>query len=455
MTSTTLGSPSTFIGAPVSESDRIILLDSLRGIALCGILLMNIPGFALPFVQILDPSIRNELSGPNFFAYYIVELVLEGSQRAIFTMLFGASMLLFLNRLERNVDGLMVAEYYFRRQLWLLGFGLFNAYILLWFWDILYPYAIFGMLLFPFRRLAPKALLIAAGVCLLMMMVRENVNFYRDKGVIQRGEAVAAIDTTKVKLTDTQKEDLQAMQGMKGETSREAKEKNIKKNERKVLGSYPELYEAHSARSFRLETVGIFNFLFWDVLLFMFIGMAFYKTGIMMGNHPAKTYWFLFIVGLGVGLPLSYVRLQPMFEHQFNFYLIAKNEHFEFYELSRVFRSLGIFGLIMLMYKSGWFNWLFLLVRPVGQMAFTNYLMQSFLCGLIFYGVGFGLFGKLQRYELYYVVLGVWIFQIISSHLWLRYFQFGPLEWVWRSLTYWKKQPIRRSGPNISQNAIA
>ena len=229
MTSTTLASPSTFIGAPISESDRIILLDSLRGIALCGILLMNIPGFALPFAQVLDPSIRNELSGPNFYAYYIVELVLEGSQRAIFTMLFGAGMLLFLNRLERKVDGLMVAEYYFRRQLWLLGFGLFNAYILLWFWDVLYHYAIFGMLLFPFRRFAPKALFIAAGVCLLMMTVRENVNFYREKGVIQRGEAVAAIDTTKVKLTDTQKEDLQAMQGIKGRDLERRQGKRISK----------------------------------------------------------------------------------------------------------------------------------------------------------------------------------------------------------------------------------
>ena len=153
----------------------------------------------------------------------------------------------------------------------------------------------------------------------------------------------------------------------------------------------------------------------------------------------------MFVVGLGVGLPLSYLRLQPLIEHQFDFYTIIKNEPFEFYEISRVFRSLGIFGLVMLMYKSGWFKWLFALMRPVGQMAFTNYLMQSFLCGLIFYGVGFGLFSKLQRYEMYYVVLGVWIVQIIYSHLWLRYFQFGPLEWLWRSLTYWKRQPIKRS----------
>ena len=432
-------------GAPIAESDRIILLDSLRGLALCGILLMNIPGFALPQIQALDPSVRNELSGLNFYAYYIIELFLEGSQRAIFTMLFGAGMLLFLGRLEKKMDGLMVAELYFRRQLWLLLFGLFNAYILLWFWDVLFHYAIFGMLLFPFKRLTPKSLYIAAGVCLALMTVRENVGFYREKAVIQKGEAIAALDTTRVKLTDVQKEELEAMKGLREETTRESKEKKLQKNERLVLGSYADLYQDHSDRSYRGETDGVFYFLVWDVLIFMFIGMAFYKTGVITGAQPAKVYWWMFVVGLGVGLPLSYLRLQPLIEHQFDFYTIIKNEPFEFYEISRVFRSLGIFGLVMLMYKSGRFKWLFALMRPVGQMAFTNYLMQSFLCGLIFYGVGFGLFGKLQRYEMYYVVLGVWIVQIIYSHLWLRYFQFGPLEWLWRSLTYWKRQPIKRS----------
>jgi uncharacterized protein len=98
----------------------------------------------------------------------------------------------------------------------------------------------------------------------------------------------------------------------------------------------------------------------------------------------------------------------------------------------------------MLLYKSGWFKWLFALTRPVGQMAFTNYLMQSVLCGLFFYGFGLGMIGKLQRYELYYVVAAVWIIEICWSHLWLKYFRFGPLEWSWRSLTYWKIQPLKR-----------
>jgi uncharacterized protein len=184
----------------------------------------------------------------------------------------------------------------------------------------------------------------------------------------------------------------------------------------------------------------------------MFLGMAFYKNGILTGNASSKLYWLMFIVGLGVGLFLSWARLQPSINYRFNEFDYVKNVRFEFYEISRTLRSLGIFALIMLLYKSGWFKWLFALMRPVGQMAFTNYLMQSLLCGLFFYGIGFGMYGQLQRYEIYYVVLAVWSIQIIWSHVWLRYYQFGPLEWLWRSLTYWKKQPFRKQ---IISNAFA
>jgi uncharacterized protein len=99
----------------------------------------------------------------------------------------------------------------------------------------------------------------------------------------------------------------------------------------------------------------------------------------------------------------------------------------------------------MLLYKSGLFKWLFAILRPVGQMAFTNYLMQSLMCALFFYGIGFGMYGKLARHEIYYVLAAVWAIQIIYSNIWLHYFRFGPLEWLWRSLTYWKKQPFRKN----------
>ena len=338
---------------------------------------------------------------------------------------------------------MMPAEYFLRRQLWLLVFGLFNAFVLLWPGDILFQYAICGIIVFVFHRLPVKGLLIAAGVCLLLMTARENRNLYRDKGIISKGEAVARLDTTKVKLNDQQKDELGAMTGMREKADSATQRKDMERNLREIRGSYAQTYNNLSNVSSKLEFYYTYYGL-WDVLLFMFLGMAFYKSGVLMGQAPTKIYWWLFIVGLGVGLLISYFRLQPMLETRFNRFLFVKKVPFEFYEISRTLRSLGIFGLIMLLYKSGWFNWLFRLMQPVGQMAFTNYLMQSLIGAIFFFGIGFGMFGQLQRYEIYYVVGAVWLLEIIWSHIWLRYFRFGPLEWLWRSLTYWKWQPLKK-----------
>ena len=86
-------------------------------------------------------------------------------------------------------------------------------------------------------------------------------------------------------------------------------------------------------------------------------------------------------------------------------------------------------------------------LASVGQMAFTNYILTSLICTTILEGYGFGLFGKLQRYELYAVVLFVWLIVLVLSPIWLRRFRFGPLEWIWRSMTYWKRQPLRLRAP--------
>lgn len=439
--------------APVSQQERIIILDSLRGIAILGILLMNIPGFALPEPVVYDPSVLNEWGTRNFKTWYIVDWFMEGSQRALFSMLFGAGIILFITRQEKKLDGIWPADYFIRRQLWLLVFGLFNAFVLLWYWDILFQYAIIGIVMFVFRRLSPKAMIIGAVISLLLMTARENVDAYRRREVIFKGEQIAKLDTTVNKLSDEQKEKLEAMTGMKEKSSPEAKQKKMKKNLETVRGSYGGFYEYQSERSFEGEIHFTYDGI-WDIMIFMFLGMAFFKSGVITGQASYKVYWGLFIGGLGIGLVLSYFRLQPLIDNKFNFFEYTRNTSFEFYEISRTFRALGIFGLIMLLYKSGWFKWLFALMRPVGQMAFTNYLMQSLLVGLFFYGIGFGMYGKLQRYEMYYVVFATWALQIAWSHIWLRYFRFGPLEWAWRSLTYWKKQPMRKSAPGGGNESV-
>jgi uncharacterized protein len=434
---------STTLAAPVNQSERIIILDSLRGFAILGILLMNIPSFGLPSPVSGDPSVLNEWGTIDFKVWNFVSWFPEGTQRALFSMLFGAGILLFIGGKEKRLDGMMPADYFFRRQLWLMVFSLFDVFILLWLGDILLDYAILGMIMFAFRNLPAKKLLIGAAFCFIFMLARENRNLYQDKVTIHLGEKITAIDTTKTRLTVLQKEQLGAMQEFKEKSTLESRKKKAEKNIAKHTGSYKDLYE-YRTTSYVESLIHYLFYGLWDVLLFMFLGMAFFKMGILTGQASVKVYAWMTVIGLGVGLTISYFRLQQMVDASFNWYDYTKQVSFSSYELSRTFRSIGILGLIMLLYKSRWVKWLFALLRPVGQMAFTNYLMQSFMCGLFFYGIGFGMFGQLARHEIYYVVGTVWLLQIIYSNIWLRYFRFGPLEWAWRSLTYWKKQPFRK-----------
>ncbi len=435
--------PTVNLAAPTSQQERIIILDSLRGFAILGILLMNIPAFALPNPVGHDPSLLNEWNTINFKIWNFIEWIPDGTQRAIFSMLFGAGILLFIGGKEKRLDGLLPADYFFRRQLWLIVFSLIDVFVLLWWGDILLDYALLGMIMYSFRKLSPKALLIGAGICFLFMLARENRDLYQDKKIIYRGEMIASMDTSTVKLDVIQKEQLGAMQDFKAKTSLEGRIKRMEKATLKTQGSYEDLYEYRTDRYIDSLVKYLF-FGVWDVLLFMFIGMAFFKLGILTGQASVKTYAWMCIGGLGIGLTVSYFRVQQLIDAQFNWFEYTKNISFSCYELSRTFRSIGILGLLMLLYKSGLFKWLFAMLRPVGQMAFTNYLMQSLLCGLFFYGIGFGMYGKLQRYEVYLVVAAVWLIQIIYSNIWLHYFRFGPLEWAWRSLTYWKKQSFRK-----------
>lgn len=437
---------------PVLGNERIDIIDSLRGIAVLGILLMNIPYFALPDpTQFYDLVVLDEMGTINEKVWLVISWIFNGTQRALFALLFGAGIILFTQRQEQKVGNALVADYFFRRQLWLMAFGLFNFYVLLWIGDYLFPYACCGMILYTFRKMSPRSLLTAAGVCLLIMVARENLDLSRNKKIINRGEEVAKLDTTITKLTNEQKQQLDGMIAFKKRSTIESRKKLTELSLSMIRGSYSNLYKYQVERGMNFFLY-LAYYEIWSLLLFMFIGMAFYKNGILIGNTPSKIYWLMFIVGFGVGLGLTWYKIQLLLQHQFNRYEYAKNMLFDPSEIGRIFRALGFFGLVMLMYKSGFFKWLFSLTRPAGQMAFTNYLMQSFLMGMYFYGIGFGMFGKLERYQIYYVVAVTWVFQIIFSHIWLQYFQFGPLEWLWRQLTYWKRFPIRRTGRNLGDN---
>jgi uncharacterized protein len=150
----------------------------------------------------------------------------------------------------------------------------------------------------------------------------------------------------------------------------------------------------------------------------------------------------MMILGYGIGIPVNYYETMLILNENFSvasFYKAGIT-----YPIGRIAVSFGHIGLVMLFCKLNIITFLKRSLAAVGRMALTNYIMHSVICAIIFTGVGFAMFGKLQRYELYYVVAAIWTFQLIVSPVWLKHFRFGPLEWMWRSLTYKKKQPFKR-----------
>jgi uncharacterized protein len=220
--------------------------------------------------------------------------------------------------------------------------------------------------------------------------------------MISTGEQIERIDTTITKLSISQKEKLEAMIAFKNKADVESRKKEMEHSLRVVRGNYSDFYKYWSEFGVYIVTTMLYNEI-WDLLVFMFVGMAFYKSGALTGNISTKVYWIMLIAGLSIGFLLAWEKMQLMLEHQFNRFQYSKAAGFDFSEVSRVFRSLGIFAFIMLLFRSGLFKWFFALMRPVGRMAFTNYVTQSILMGFFFYGIGLGMYGQLQRFEIYYV----------------------------------------------------
>lgn len=438
----------TNVAMPLHQQERIQVIDALRGFALCGILIMNILFFAMPFFQVEDPRLLGELDQPvNHFWWMFMKFFMEGSMRGLFSILFGAGTLLLLARLEKRNAGLAPADIYFRRLLWLFVFGLVNGFLLNWPGDILYHYAIVGMFIFPFRKASPKLLI---GFIVFFVLVTMVMSFVKKRGLFEmRADGITAMQAKNEGKTLT-KDQEEAMGGWEGFLKATDTAANREKAADFIKtigeGGYFEVMGEMGKWTVKLESTKFYGGFFFDILIFFLIGILFYKTGIITGEKSIQFYALMAIAGYALGFGEGYFRYRQVIASNFDVFAYYRNGGLpvDVYQVHRICTTLGHLGLIMVLWKSNWFRWLLSPLSKMGQMAFTNYLGQSLICGLIFYGYGLAYFGKLQRFELYYVWAGVVLFQIIFSMVWLRFFRFGPLEWVWRSLTYWKSQPMKK-----------
>lgn len=435
----------TTIAAPITESSRIKTIDMLRGIALLGILLMNIPGFSMP--EYSFEAFKNDPNSINFWVYALITIVFEGKMRAMFSIIFGAGLLLFIA--NKGGIGKSLTPLFYRRMFWLVLFGLVHAHLLLWFGDILYLYGVCGMLLYLVRNVNPKYLIWAIPFVAIVDFTVGTLQYQdiREKRIAYT-EAIKA-QSEKKTLTSSQTKALVSWREV--EKSMIPNREDAKGNTAKMKSDYSTVASYVRPMSFDYQTKYL-PFEVWDVLALMVLGLVLYKWEFLNGTWSNENYWKVVKIGYGIGLPLVIYSFYYGFKHfstiEANLLNMEKTPIIWIrliYPFQRILLSIAHLASLILIYKSGVAQNLFRRLVAVGQMAFTNYIMHTIICTLFFFGYGLNYFGELEFYQIYFVVFAIWIFQLIMSPIWLKYFLFGPLEWLWRSLTYLKIQPFKRT----------
>ena len=411
--------------------DRIESLDVLRGFALLGILLVNIVAFGLVSSAFLDPGIYlTPIGGIDYIVWAFIELSSEGAMRTLFSVLFGAGVVLFVTGSTAKSGWL-----HYRRNFWLLVFGLINAYIFLWPGDILVTYALSGFVLWFVRNWKARSLLILATFLILIGSLQ---NFAMKSTLEIARDAAEEIKISISKGEGFSEETAEWAQGwIDYAEDNQAEIDNIPNEVKKRTSSYSSAYEYNLEKANEMIYFVLPFFLFLDALMMMVIGMALFKLGVLDGGRDIKFYIRMMCVGFLTGISIN--AYEVLLITNSNMDIIETNPYFRFtYHFGRLFMGLGYLGLVILLIKIEKLESLRFRLACVGRMALTNYLMHSVIALFIFTGAGLGLLGKFSWSQLYLFVLLIWVIQLYVSPLWLKYFYFGPVEWLWRLLTYLK-----------------
>lgn len=412
------------MAAPVPESERLPGLDILRGFAVLGILVMNVGMFARPYAAYFNPYAFGPPSDADLAVWSITHVLADQKFMTIFSMLFGAGVLLMTARGGERGP----ARLHYRRMAWLLVFGLIHAY-LLWHGDILVLYAVCGLLIYPFRSFGARALT-AAGLGMLVV----GSGILLSGGLTMDRWPAEAVDEWRQSWNPPPEDhaaEIAAFQGGWLEQQR-------------LRVSYAA--EAHSQ-----------DILFWGLWRaggLMLLGMALFKTGILPGALSLRAHVIQAAVGFGLGLPLVLWGLAQHHATGWNvrdsFFIVSLWNYW-----GSILMALGWSGLVLSLWKAGLFPVLMARLAAVGRMAFSCYILETLIATLTFYGHGLGLFGTVDRPRQMLFTAAVWAFLVLAAPSWLARFRYGPLEWVWRSLTYGRVEPLRRTMPPVAETAGA
>ena len=413
-------------------------LDVLRGFALLGILLLNIVGMGMHsasyFSPDLDPTDGIGELPINVAVWATIDILFEGAMRALFSMLFGASIVLLAT--GPSARG---AAMFYRRNAWLLAFGLVDAYILLWTGDILITYALAGFVLFRFRNTSPRKLLISA----LVVLVLHTGFLVGWKYSLEIGQQAAIEIASNPEFSEpAELEMAEVWYDFKSDYLVPAETEEVELKQRRA--NYPNAFLFNAQKTTEIIVAALPSVLFWDALIMMLIGMALFKWSILDASKSTKFYIKLMIIGFGTGLVIN--SWEVLLAARSGFQLLDTFPYLHWtYHLGRLGMAFGWLGLILYVCQKSYWLRTRHAIAAVGRMALSNYLMHSVFALVLFTGAGFALVGELERWTLYPIVATIWVIQLVLSPWWLSRHQFGPCEWLWRGLSYGHLPDLRRA----------
>ncbi len=411
---------------PVKANERLVTLDLIRGVAVLGILFANITAFGHPEAAYFWP---NALPGGatlgDKLVWFVQLVFVDHKFRGLFSLLFGAGIYLFMERAWARGSSRWLQ---FRRLCWLLVFGAIH-YFLIWPGDILGTYAAAGMMALPMMKWSDRKQL-RTGIVLYTLGVLAMLATLGGAWVAANNPSVAA------HLDDKQRQQIA--------TAERRTLEDVGKNVTFMRSaSYPDYVAERVTKHWGGFVQGLVIVPLMETLGLVLIGMALYRRGFFSGAFdPGKMRrngWIALLGGLGF---TAVVALWP------------ERTGFPFFTTILVFNELGrlaqvpiALGLAAVLIAEGprlAETGIGSRFAAAGRMAFSNYLGTSLLMLFVFQSWSLGLFGELHRLQLMLIVFAVWAGMLLWSKAWLARFRYGPLEWLWRSLTYWQVFPLRR-----------
>jgi len=428
----------------VAPSERIVALDVLRGIAILFILVMNIPlmgGYA--GLESFDPRLVSWTAADQA-VFTGVGMFLDGTQRGLLEVLFGAGVMIMTRRAMQPDGPVSVADLHYRRNLWLIAFGLFHAFVLMWPGDILFAYGIAALFVFPFRGVKPRtkaligAVFILAAIAPGAMRYAERVELKADVAAIQAKVQAGKVATkAETETLDEWKKKVERL----APVARSKDKQEAVANEKKArLGPLPG-YAAALAEVWTKFNVGPFMyFSFFEIFGTMLLGMALYEWGVLQGRARTGAYVAMVLIGYGFGATARYFADQEILR-----FTPEPKIGWMTWDLARIALVFGHIGLVNLALRSGIGQRVLSVFQAPGRMPLTIYFSASVLCmWILFPGVGFGLFGQFGWAGLVAIAVAIIAGQVVLANAWMAAFESGPADWLWKSLAYWKRQPFRK-----------